>query len=79
MAVRVQAMSGEDARTLWEAASKLVNQGVDGEGEGKSDGGGHLWYAMRVPDGGDFRPLLRPEFSRRDIALIVDHGGKSEP
>ncbi len=72
MAVRVQAMSGEDARTLWEAASKLVNQGVDGEGEGKSDGGGHLWYAMRVPDGGDFRTLLRPEFIRRDIDLIVD-------
>ncbi len=76
MAVRVQAMSGEDARALWEAASNLVNQRTDdkggNEGEGKSDGGGHLWYAMRVPEGGDFRTLLRPEFIRRDIDLIVD-------
>ena len=76
MAVRVQAMSGEDARTLWEAAAKLVNQGAEdkggNDGEGKRDGGGHLWFAMRVPQGGDFRTLLRPEFIRRDIDLIVD-------
>ena len=76
MAVRVQAMSSEDARTLWEAAAKLVNQGAEdkggNDGEGKRDGGGHLWFAMRVPQGGDFRTLLRPEFIRRDIDLIVD-------
>ena len=73
MAVRVQAMSGEDAKAVWDAVSKLVGEDKEPNDEGaKENTGGHLWYAMRVPDGGDFRTLLRPEFIRRDIELVVD-------
>ena len=73
MAVRVQAMSGEDAKAVWDAVSKLVGEDKEPNDEdAKENTGGHLWYAMRVPDGGDFRTLLRPEFIRRDIELVVD-------
>lgn len=81
MAVRVQAMSGEDAKAVWEAASGLLSSRIAEKEEGeagedaKREDGGNLWYAMRVPDGGDFRTLLRPEFVRRDIDLIVDRLG----
>ena len=73
MAVRVQAISGEDAKAVWDAVSKLVGEDKEPNDEGaKENTGGHLWYAMRVPEGGDFQTLLRPEFIRRDIELVVD-------
>ena len=73
MAVGVQAMSGEDAKAVWDAVSKLVGEDKEPNDEGaKENTGGHLWYAMRVPEGGDFQTLLRPEFIRRDIELVVD-------
>ncbi|MHC4247277.1 MAG: hypothetical protein ACYSUU_10800, partial [Planctomycetota bacterium] len=73
MAVRAGAMTGEDAKAVWDAASKLVGEDKETNDEdAKENTGGHLWYAMRVPDGGDFQTLLRPEFIRRDIQLVVD-------
>jgi hypothetical protein len=73
MAVRVQAMTGEDAKAVWDAVSNLVGEDKETNDEdAKENTGGHLWYAMRVPEGGDFRTLLRPEFIRRDIDLIVN-------
>jgi hypothetical protein len=73
MAVQAGAMTGEDAKAVWDAASKLIGEDKETNDEdAKENTGGHLWYAMRVPDGGDFRTLLRPEFIRRDIQLVVD-------
>lgn len=79
IAVRVQAMNEADARAVYEAASNLIGQGTSSK-DGMSDDndwrsgddGQHLWFTMRIPEGGSFDTLLRPEFLRRDIQLVVN-------